>query len=106
MVAACMHLTMVLEQREDIKQATMKGLSVDDQLVVKTILHAIVDEDRVTGQRLAEILRDEPAEPVLERSRPCTFYTSSPASSAGSRSSPLKRYLDASSPPNKLLINP
>ena len=35
MVAACMHLTMVLEQREDIKQATMKGLSVDDQLVVK-----------------------------------------------------------------------
>ena len=53
-----MHLTMVLRPRDDIKEKTMNLLSAEDQMIVKTILHAIVNDEQMSRQQLADIVYD------------------------------------------------
>jgi hypothetical protein len=53
-----MHLTMVLRPRDDIKEKTMKLLSAEDQMIIKTILHAIVNDEQMSRQQLADIVYD------------------------------------------------
>ena len=56
LIVVCMHLTMVVKSCEMIQEKTMLTLSNEDQLVIKSILHAIVNDDQLTRTRLAEIL--------------------------------------------------
>jgi hypothetical protein len=53
-----MHLTMVLRPRDDIKEKTMNLLSAEDQMIIKTILHAIVNDEQMSRQQLADIVYD------------------------------------------------
>ena len=62
LVAVCMHLTMVLSPRDDIKHRTMTCLSNEEQSVIKNMLHAIVnDSDHMSRNQLADIVHDPPS---------------------------------------------
>ena len=58
LIVVCMHLTMVVKSSEMIQEKTMLNLSNEDQLVIKGILHAIVNDDQLTRARLTEILNE------------------------------------------------
>lgn len=64
LIVVCMHLTMVVKSSETIQEKTMANLSNEDQLIIKGMLHAIVNDDQLTRTRLTEILY-EPSSGLL-----------------------------------------